>query len=438
MAVLIAAAAVALLTFPRPPEQTELMDAYRRARDQTSGLTVPIVSYNIRLDAQESDPNNHFTRRVHRLGAFVREVEPWIVGLQEPFSGQLLHLESLLPDQFAVVGDIANDHGNLDRADPRRHADFQTAILYDSSRLQLIEQDHVWLSRSPRTPGSKDWDSMGARTVTVAGFHVLGHGAPLAHPEQGLPVHFVVLNTHLDVRSARARQEQARLVRSHVLAWQRKHPRATIFVTGDMNSANGQYSHQILTQPPVSDHDTVVVEASEIVQGSNVRVSSTAASLQDAWDYCATMSDSCEIQPFAASFHGWLGPAANNYGVRLLTYMLLAIHESGVVLPHALPTSVGAALRAVADTWSRSRFNADKLHEALPSSLSRMHVDWILFRGSSLPPSAMHFANGRVLANPVFVAVMETRAGNFSSDHFPVVAVFDVAIEGAPAELREQ
>jgi hypothetical protein len=64
---------------------------------------------------------------------FFAASDPWLVGLQEPSSGQLMHLESLLPPHYTAVGDTANGHGMLDRADARRADDFQTAILYDSS-----------------------------------------------------------------------------------------------------------------------------------------------------------------------------------------------------------------------------------------------------------------------------------------------------------------
>eukprot|EP00932_Pfiesteria_piscicida_P014492 SRR837773.26272.p1 GENE.SRR837773.26272~~SRR837773.26272.p1 ORF type:complete len:153 (+),score=21.96 SRR837773.26272:164-622(+) len=128
------------------------------------------MSFNIRLDADESNLDNHFTRRVHRLADFLNQSAPWLVGMQEPFSGQLLHLQSLLPARYVALGYEGRGHGDLDRADPKRHNDFQTAIVFDSSRLRLLGHDHLWLSQSPRQPDSRSWGSRGSRTVTAAAF----------------------------------------------------------------------------------------------------------------------------------------------------------------------------------------------------------------------------------------------------------------------------
>ncbi|CAF5074036.1 unnamed protein product, partial [Rotaria sp. Silwood1] len=48
--------------------------------------------------------------------------------------------------------------------------DFQVAILYNNQVLKLIEQDYIWLSKSPRVVESKDWNSSGARTLNIARF----------------------------------------------------------------------------------------------------------------------------------------------------------------------------------------------------------------------------------------------------------------------------
>ena len=152
---------------------------------------ISVVSFNIRLDAEESNPDNHFTKRVSRLARFFNTVRPTLAGLQEPFSGQLLHLESeLTPGVFGVVGRYRrlSEHSGagtkrknveeqekeieeeVDRAHPSRMSDFQTAILYDKTRLTLAESDHFWLSETPRVEQSRSWGSVGSRTVTIAAF----------------------------------------------------------------------------------------------------------------------------------------------------------------------------------------------------------------------------------------------------------------------------
>eukprot|EP00656_Telonema_subtile_P005292 TRINITY_DN12406_c0_g1_i2.p1 TRINITY_DN12406_c0_g1~~TRINITY_DN12406_c0_g1_i2.p1 ORF type:complete len:349 (-),score=72.36 TRINITY_DN12406_c0_g1_i2:155-1201(-) len=346
---------------------------------------IPVATFNIRLDGQEADPSNHFTRRVHRLAGFLRETAPWAVGLQEPFSGQLLHLQSVLPARYAVIGDEARGHGAVDRADPRRHNDFQTGIIYDTDRLELLEHEHRWLSKSG-APHSKDWGSMGVRTCTAAAFRV-----------RNTTVELVVLNTHLDVSSEEARKHQSTLVLELVRDWQRRWPAAILVVTGDFNSANGQTAHRNLVTPE----------------------NSVQAPLKDSWDECS-MNDSCASAEFAMTFHGWQGSVVNTYAARLVAFVAFSVHGSGIVLPHHIPTSFRELFRVLKHAWQQLRekdsHGVAGITAAMPVSLSRQHVDWVLF---SAP-------EGRV-CDPKMVYVGEVKDAAFSSDHFPVLALFQVA-----------
>jgi endonuclease/exonuclease/phosphatase family metal-dependent hydrolase len=321
------------------------------------------MTFNIRLDGLESDLNNHFTLRVLRLGSFFNSTKPWLVGLQEPFSGQLLHLQRETTRDYSVLG----FERNLDRSHPIRMNDYQTAIMYDKTRLDLVDHDHFWLSKTPREP-SKDWNSVGTRTVTIGAFH--RKDSADAHS-----VDFVHLNTHLDVWSERARREQARIVHKTAVEWQKKYPNAIVIITGDFNAANGHAPHRILL-------------ADEIVHG--------------AWDLCAA-DDACVSQDFGSSFHGWLGTIVNRYAARLLQYLLQTMHGSGVELP--------SHVRMV--TWEEtknivSQLSLEKLWHGMPTSWSRIHVDWIL-------------VSANVEVKMVFVA--EVRDVDFSSDHFPILAL---------------
>lgn len=41
-----------------------------------------------------------------------------------------------------------------------------------------------------------------------------------------------------------------------------------------------------------------------------------------------------------------------------------------------------------------------------------MHMDWVLFSGKELEPK--------------MISVVDVRAANFSSDHFPIVSLFQI------------
>jgi endonuclease/exonuclease/phosphatase family metal-dependent hydrolase len=360
-------------------------------------FALPVVTYNIRLDQEEHQPDNHFTRRVHRLAAFFKEARPWLAGLQEPFSGQLLHLQSLLPAEYKALGFPRPADQPQDRSHPARTRDFQTAILFDSSKLRVVESDHVWLSERQREEDSKSWGSIGSRTATVAAFALLKNTAANALTDAGRrAVDVIMVNTHLDVWSEPARRNQARLVLDLARTWRQRFPNAVCVVTGDFNAANGQAPHRILL-----DSGFGHVE-----------------SFRDAWDDCARApSGSCSQNEFAATFHGWLGTVVDSWGARLIQYFLQGMHGGGADLPRSVPNlkSLRELARAAWDvlrgfTWSGFR-------SGLPSSISRMHVDWILHAPSF---------SSAVRMEPKVVVVAETRDANFSSDHFPVVALFDV------------
>ncbi len=84
-----------------------------------------------------------------------------MVGLQEPFNNQIYDLLPLLPHGYKVIG--YSRPGHVHMIDPVRFYDFQTSIVYDSNRLDLLTQDHIWLSETPRVEGSTFWSGKGAK-----------------------------------------------------------------------------------------------------------------------------------------------------------------------------------------------------------------------------------------------------------------------------------
>jgi len=277
-----------------------------------------------------------------------------------------------------AVGYEGNGRGGIDRADPRRFNDYQTGILYDERHLELLETDHVWLSKNPRTPGSKDWGSIGSRTVTIAVFRLRNTTADDAN--------VIHMNTHLDVWGADARLQQAKLLVAHAAKWASRYPMAHIFLTGDFNSANGHSPHAALLD----------------------------GGFGDTWDSCHKDRRGCISHAFASTFHGWLGSAVNTYLGRLVQFVIFTVHGAGVDFPKAVPTSARQAARAA---WGiMKQLDLRVLSSNRPESLNRMHVDWILFRS----PVASE------LWHPKAAVVAEIRDDNFSSDHFPLIALFQM------------
>eukprot|EP00929_Paragymnodinium_shiwhaense_P063414 TRINITY_DN31679_c0_g1_i1.p1 TRINITY_DN31679_c0_g1~~TRINITY_DN31679_c0_g1_i1.p1 ORF type:complete len:274 (+),score=38.40 TRINITY_DN31679_c0_g1_i1:58-879(+) len=224
-----------------------------------------IVSFNIRYaSTAEADASNNWPQRLPRMVHFVEEFSPWVLGLQEALPGQVVNLKALLPHYEVVAYDA---HADLHPYDERRHRDWQTCILYDARRLVLMAKDHIWLSETPRVEGSKSWGSRGVRTLTIAAFETM------EAPKKQV----IVFNTHLDVWSAPARHGQAKRMQEEITVWTQRFPDASVFATGDFNSANGQKPHGLLTRE-----------------------------LEDSWVVCA-QDPACSSDTFAVTFHGWWG-----------------------------------------------------------------------------------------------------------------------------------
>jgi endonuclease/exonuclease/phosphatase family metal-dependent hydrolase len=111
-----------------------------------------------------------------------------------------------------------------------------SVILYRSASWKLLHSDTVWLSETPRIPGSKGWDAASVRIVTIA---------VLRHRDSGKEL--ALLNTHLDDQGIISRRESAKMLR--VLA--QKHSECgtrPVVLTGDLNSEpDGDDAYQTLT-----------------------------------------------------------------------------------------------------------------------------------------------------------------------------------------------
>jgi hypothetical protein len=61
-------------------DDKELFEHYQYLRQQNPDL-LPVISFNIRLDCEERNQENHFTQRVTRLSDFFNRTSPALVGV---------------------------------------------------------------------------------------------------------------------------------------------------------------------------------------------------------------------------------------------------------------------------------------------------------------------------------------------------------------------
>lgn len=414
-------------------------DANGTGFDSDSPLTpmrIPVMSFNMRFDGLESDPSNHFLQRLPRIARLFTRAQPWVAGLQEALSGQLVHTMSVLPARYRSV--TYARPGNA----PAQIWDAKVAIVYDSTKLQLMEQDYLWLSETPRVEGT-DWPRddpampFDPRCLNIARFRIketqtAGSDSASTSAE---PLELIHFNTHLSMRSESNRRRGSALAASVVREWRLRYPRALFVFTGDFNTAPGQTAHRTLTAPGM---------------------------LTDSFSECAATAG-CATSAVANSFHGWRGTQPNSFLWRAAQAALFTLYAGGIKIPHHMPHTAREVWRAVRDLWAELKSPAFPFAEAVPLwPFNRFHVDWILYakgaqqgkeegtrseiaaaseadgweqvdRPSDASASASHPPPSPSAApslRPLFSSLLDTRCSEYSSDHFPIVTLFEVSRSG--------
>lgn len=190
-------------------------------------MEIKVMSFNLRYD--KPDPgNNAWTVRKDAVAALITHQAPDIIGTQEGKAHQLLDLHRLLPN-YQSVGSDRTGTGTGEHC----------AIFYHTHQLRCVANGDFFLSDTPEIPGSisSNWGNPVPRMASWAVF------ASAAGEEQKI----TVFNTHLDYRSAQARELGAMLISdrlSHL-----KPAESYLFVTGDFNAASGTAPREALKRP---------------------------------------------------------------------------------------------------------------------------------------------------------------------------------------------
>ena len=177
------------------------------------------MSFNVRGSFRDlAKREARWSSRAAKNVATIDRHAPHLVGLQECQRGNLATYRKHLPRYRRIRGPR---YGNTPPHD-------FNAILYDPTRLELLESGGFWLSETPRKP-SISWETRVVRSANWALFHPTGSDFPLLH-----------LNTHLDHKSAPARRNGSALIIRRIEKLLQHHgPQTPAIVTGDFNSRPG-------------------------------------------------------------------------------------------------------------------------------------------------------------------------------------------------------
>ena len=174
--------------------------------------TLRVMTFNIRYGTA-SDGENRWARRRDLVLSVIRDFDPAVLGLQEALRFQLDELGEAL----GHLGEVG-----VGRRDGRKSGEY-AAILYDTRRLEVLEQGTFWFSETPETPGSRGWGTSIPRICTWGRFRLAENDAS-----------FYVYNVHWDHRAQRSRERSSALLLERIAA--RPHPDDPVLVTGDFNA----------------------------------------------------------------------------------------------------------------------------------------------------------------------------------------------------------
>lgn len=195
--------------------------AGRSALPATTPPPLAVMSFNIRYGTAPDGANAWPERRALVLRV-IEDFDPDVLGVQEALKFQVDAVASAVA-HAGVVG-VGRDDGAA--------AGEYAAILYDTTRFDLLDHGTFWLSDSPELPGSMTWGNQFPRIVTWARLR------------DGRGETFHVLNTHWDHESQNARERGAR----QIVEWLATHvpPGEPVLLMGDFNAGEDNPAFRVL------------------------------------------------------------------------------------------------------------------------------------------------------------------------------------------------
>lgn len=193
---------------------------------------ITVMSYNIRYDNPE-DGVNVWNNRKENVSEIITNNNPVIVGIQEALKNQIDFLSDAT--KYKYIGKGRDDGKTAGEYSP---------ILYDKSRVELLDNGMFWLSETPDSP-SLGWDACCRRVVTWGKFKYKGKV-------------FFYFNTHFDHKGKNAMKNSSKLLldkANHISDG------SAFFIGGDFNfnPDNENYKYLVNKQNTFSVKDSYLL-----------------------------------------------------------------------------------------------------------------------------------------------------------------------------------
>jgi len=172
--------------------------------------TITVAAYNLRMDTPR-DSLNAWPNRKENVKALIQYHDFDIIGTQEGFKHQLDGLLEM--PGYAYFGGGRDDG---------KEAGEHSAVIYKTSRFEILESGDFWLRENPDEPGL-GWDATCCnRIASWAKFS-----------DKDTKEEFFVFNAHFDHEGVVARRESGKLMVEKIKEIAKDAP---VICTGDFNS----------------------------------------------------------------------------------------------------------------------------------------------------------------------------------------------------------
>lgn len=173
---------------------------------------INVMSFNIR-HGSANDSLDSWIYRKDNVMDIINTVSPDILGVQEALHFQVQEIDSAFED-YKYIG-VGRDDG--------QEAGEYSAIFYDGSRLELLDQQTFWFSDTPDSIASTSWGNKITRICSWGRFK-----------DKTSLQHFYVYNLHWDHISQNSRERGAELLMQKI--GERKYVKKPFIIMGDFNA----------------------------------------------------------------------------------------------------------------------------------------------------------------------------------------------------------
>jgi len=182
-----------------------------------------VMTFNIRYD-NPGDGVNQWDSRKSKVFALIEKYNPDIIGVQEALHHQLKDIEKAL-DHYQFFG--------AGRDDGKKKGEY-SAIFVRKDRFKVRDEGTFWLSKTPKVPGSKDWDAAITRVVTWGRLH-----------DKKSNETFLMINTHFDHIGKESRKNSAAILKDSAASLSDGLP---VIITGDFNFTRDKDPYAVMMQ----------------------------------------------------------------------------------------------------------------------------------------------------------------------------------------------